>query len=65
VARTVDRHLEDAHRVLRELSQLGIDMDRIGSQLQQEGIELFVRESDGAVATVDDKRRRLLEGEGG
>ena len=45
-ARTVDRHLDDAHRTLRELGQLGIDMERVGAQLQAEGVELFAKAFD-------------------
>lgn len=65
VARTVDRHLEDAHRVLRELAGLGIDMERVGAQLQREGVELFAKSFDGAIAIVDQKRRGLLAAEAG
>ena len=43
LARTVDRHLDEAHRVLRELGQLGIDMEQVGAQLQDEGVDLFVK----------------------
>lgn len=65
VARTVDRHLEDAHRVLRELAHLGVDMERVGARLQHEGVDLFVRSFDGVIAIVDAKRQALLEREGG
>ncbi len=63
-ARTVDRHLDEAHRALRELSQLGIDMESVGAQLQQEGVAQFIAAFDGLIAIVDEKRRRLLQGEG-
>jgi transaldolase len=62
VARTVDRHTDESHRVLRELSQIGIDMERVGADLQDEGVSLFIEAFDGAVAIVEEKRRRLLEG---
>jgi transaldolase len=65
VARTVDRHIDDAHRLLRELSHAGIDLERVGAQLQNEGVELFVEAFDRLVGIVEDKRVRLLEGEGG
>ena len=65
VARTVDRHIDDAHRLLRELSHAGIDLERVGAQLQNEGVELFVEAFDRLVGIVEEKRVRLLEGEGG
>jgi len=64
LARTVDRHLENAHRTLRELGQLGIDMERVGAQLQTEGVDLFAAAFQGAVAIIEQKRRDLLGGEG-
>ncbi len=64
VARTVDRHLDEAHRVLRALGQVGIDLERVGTQLQDEGIDAFARAFDGLVAIVEEKRVRLLAGEG-
>ena len=65
LARTVDRHLDDAHRTLRELGQLGIDMERVGAQLQVEGVELFAKAFEQAIAIVEQKRSDLLAGEGG
>jgi transaldolase len=65
VARTVDRHLDEAHRLLRELGQTGIDLERVGAQLQDEGIAAFARAFDGLVGIVEEKRVRLLAGEGG
>jgi transaldolase/glucose-6-phosphate isomerase len=60
VARTVDRHLDDAHRLLRELSQQGIDMERVGATLQEQGVDLFVEAFDGLTRIVTEKRERLL-----
>lgn len=64
VARTVDRHIDDAHRLLRELSHVGIDLERVGAQLQIEGIDLFVEAFDGAVSIVEERRSELLAAEG-
>lgn len=61
-ARTVDRHLDEAHRILRELSRLGIEMERVGAQLQKEGVTLFVQAYDAVVAMVEERRRELLTG---
>jgi transaldolase len=60
VARTVERHMDDAHRLLRELGHLGIDPERVGAQLQDQGIDLFVEAFDGATSIVEEKRARLL-----
>ncbi len=65
VARTVDKHLDDAHRVLRELSGVGIDMERLGAGLQEQGVQLFVSSFDAVVAIVEAKRRALLAAEAG
>ena len=65
LARTVDRHAEEAHRVLRELGLLGIDMEAVGARLQADGIDLFVKSYDGVIAIVDAKRRQVLEQDGG
>ncbi len=59
-AKTIDRHVEDAHRLLRELSQMGIDLERAGAALQDQGIDLFVEAFDGLTAIVEEKRERLL-----
>lgn len=64
VARTVGRHLDDAHRLLRELAQLGIDMEGVGARLQEQGIDLFAEAFESVTAIVEEKRARLLA-EGG
>ena len=63
-ARTVDRHIEEAHRTLRELGREGIDVERMGAQLQAEGVELFARAFEEAVEIVEHRRIELLAGEG-
>jgi transaldolase len=65
VTRTVDKHLDDAHRVLRELSGVGIDMERVGAELQVQGVELFIRSFDAVIAIVEERRRALLAAEAG
>jgi transaldolase len=60
LARTVDRHLEDAHRALRELSQLGLDMERVGAQLQTDGVHLFSKSFGSVIDNVEQKRANLL-----
>ena len=61
LATTIDRHGDEAHRVLRDLGQLGIDLEAVGARLQADGVDLFVKSFDGVVAIIDAKRRELLE----
>ena len=61
VARTIDRHIDDAHRLLRDLSHVGIDLERVGAQLQEQGIELFDQAFEGLTDIVEEKRAKLLE----
>jgi hypothetical protein len=49
---------------VRELAQAGIDLERVGAQLQTEGVDLFVDAYDRLLGIVEDKRVRLLAGEG-
>jgi transaldolase len=64
-ARTVDKHLDDAHRVLRELAAAGIEMEAVGARLQEEGVQAFVKSFDGVIGIVEEKRRALLDAEAG
>lgn len=63
-ARTVDRHVEDAHRTLRELAELGLEMEEVGHRLQREGVELFLAAHRGVVDIVARKVEELRVGEG-
>jgi len=62
-ARTVDRHVEDAHRTLRELAGLGLDMEEVGRRLQHEGVELFLDAYRGVVDLVAHRMEELRVGE--
>jgi transaldolase len=59
-ARTADRHLEESHRTLRELARLGVDMERVGTQLQVTGVGLFADAWGRAVDLVEVRRRQAL-----
>jgi transaldolase len=62
--RTVDRHIEDAHRVLRELGGLGIEMEEVGRLLQRGGVDLFAAAHAGAVDIVARRIEELRTREG-
>ncbi len=64
-ARTVDRHIDEAHRHLRELSHLGIDMESVGQKLQRDGVEAFIKAYDDVIGNLEQKRQALLAAEVG
>jgi len=59
IARTVDADLAGAHAVLDGLAKVGLSIDQITSQLEDEGIAAFIVAYDGLLADVDAKRAAL------
>jgi transaldolase len=62
VARTVDGPdaVEQARRTLRELGEVGIDMDAVTLQLQQEGVQAFAESFDQLIHTLERRRQALV-----
>ncbi|MFZ0610985.1 MAG: transaldolase [Desulfobacterales bacterium] len=52
----LEEGLSEAEGILRGLSELGIDIDRITRQLEQEGIEKFNKPYDSLMQTIEKKR---------
>ena len=48
--------------VLSRLAELGIDLDQATQQLEDEGVEKFNQPFDSLMATLEGKRREVLEG---
>jgi 6-phosphogluconate dehydrogenase len=59
VARTVDTDYAAAHQVATDLKSIGISLDEITAQLENDGIDLFVKSYDDLLAGVDAKRAQL------
>jgi transaldolase len=59
-ARTVDRDVDEAHRLLDEIGSLGIDLEHITSRvLVDEGVESFAKSFDSLIATIGNKAAQL------
>ena len=49
---TLEKGLHEAGQTLRRLSQLGIELDSITAQLQEEGVKAFAESFDGLLAAL-------------
>ena len=56
---TVKDDMDRAHRLWSDLASLGIDEDDVGRRLEREGVEKFSDSYNGAVETIERKRREL------
>jgi transaldolase len=62
VAPTLERGLDEAHRLLEQLKAVGVDYDDIVETLEREGVEKFARSVSQLHAELDAKRQTLLAG---
>ncbi|MFQ5859629.1 MAG: bifunctional transaldolase/phosoglucose isomerase, partial [Anaerolineae bacterium] len=62
VASTLEADVEEAQAQLARLSELGIDLDAITQQLQADGVDSFARSFETLMASIAEKRDRLLAG---
>ena len=61
VARTVDQGVDEARRQLAELAAVGIDIDVVTHQLEEEGIASFVTSFGSLIAGVEGKKQAIAE----
>ena len=59
VERTVDSDFAGDHQVLDDLAAVGLSIDQITAQLEDEGIATFITSYDGLLADVEAKRAAL------
>jgi transaldolase len=61
ISRTIDtpEALESARRIMRELAEVGIDMEAVTLQLQHEGVKSFADSYDQLIQTLEARRRAL------
>jgi len=58
VAETLTAHVDDAVKTMEELSNKGIDIDKITKKLEDEGIEKFNQAYDKLLKSINDKKRK-------
>lgn len=57
---SVEADLEEARQTLRDLERVGIDLDRVAWQLQNEGAQKFIDPYDALMQTLAVKRQKFL-----
>jgi transaldolase len=60
VALTLEENLEEARTQLDELAHLGINLEEIGTQLLNEGIEKFIEPYDSLLNGIKEKSEELI-----
>jgi transaldolase len=59
VARTLDADVQKAEDILREIESLGISLDRVTKELEDEGVRLFVESFDAVLDVIAEKRKSI------
>ncbi|HTY24545.1 MAG TPA: transaldolase [Desulfomonilaceae bacterium] len=59
-AARLEQDLESSYGVLEQLSRLGISLDEVSQQLENEGIEKFVKPFEKLLNALEEKRREAL-----
>ncbi|MFQ5342534.1 MAG: bifunctional transaldolase/phosoglucose isomerase [Anaerolineae bacterium] len=62
VASTLEAGLNEAREQLAQLAEIGIDLDAITQQLQDNGVAGFAKSFETLMASIAEKRERLLAG---
>jgi transaldolase len=63
VAPTLEAGVDQAEAQVQRLASLGIDLDQVGDELQEEGIARFQESYEQLLASLDGKRKQMLAGE--
>ncbi|MEA2180695.1 MAG: transaldolase [Solirubrobacteraceae bacterium] len=63
VARTVDKDLEAAHKLIDDIKEAGVDFEEIvGRELVDEGVEAFAKAFDSMIDTIEEKAGAVTAG---
>jgi transaldolase len=59
VSATLTREVDSARRQLAELAELGINLEAVSQQLQDDGVAIFAQSFEALIRSVTEKRQRL------
>lgn len=57
---TIEKDVEDAERVIAELERLGVSFDQVTAQLEDEGIQKFIKPFDAVLKQLASQREKAL-----
>ena len=60
VALTLESDLEEAHTQLKDLAELGVNLDNVTQRLLDEGVESFAESYDLLIKTINEKKMELI-----
>jgi transaldolase len=60
VSLTLEENLEEARAQLEQLKELGIDLEEVGRQLLEDGIEKFIKPYDSVLETITERSAELV-----
>jgi transaldolase/glucose-6-phosphate isomerase len=60
VKRTIEKDLDEVHQQFKELEELGISMERVTQELEEEGVKAFSESYDSLDAAVKQRRENAL-----
>ncbi|MEP7290008.1 MAG: bifunctional transaldolase/phosoglucose isomerase [Chloroflexota bacterium] len=61
-AQTIDDNFDQAQETLDKLAEVGIDLDKVTQQLQEDGVESFIDSFKKLIARIEGKRKLLMSG---
>ena len=64
VRRSLDENVELAHRQLKQLAEIGIDLDQVTHELEVEGVEAFTKSFDSLLNTLNKAAKDIRAGKG-
>jgi transaldolase len=56
---TIEAGVDEAHQVMRQLAEVGIDFDAVTKQLQHEGVQKFIEPFDALMEALREKQQAL------
>jgi transaldolase/glucose-6-phosphate isomerase len=62
--RSIDENVEGAKRQLRQLADVGVDLDQVTRELEVEGVETFTKSFESLLATIKKESQNIKTGKG-